>query len=104
MTSGQLPFNRVAAPQFHYAEEHHQQYLAKTPNGCCGIAGWEGGSYVLQWLSADPEVCISAEYVSTAHADAMVRPLFNMMSIVFWRAFPLWPLRRKFLITVDATQ
>jgi peptide methionine sulfoxide reductase MsrA len=42
MTSGQLPFYRVAAPQFHYAEEHHQQYLAKTPNGCCGIGGWEG--------------------------------------------------------------
>jgi len=25
--------------QFHYAEEYHQQYLAKNPNGYCGIKG-----------------------------------------------------------------
>ena len=24
---------------FHYAEEYHQQYLAKNPNGYCGIGG-----------------------------------------------------------------
>jgi peptide-methionine (S)-S-oxide reductase len=27
------------APIFHYAEEYHQQYLAKNPNGYCGIGG-----------------------------------------------------------------
>ena len=27
------------APQFYYAEEYHQQYLAKNPNGYCGIGG-----------------------------------------------------------------
>ena len=27
-----------AAP-FYYAEEHHQQYLHKVPNGYCGLAG-----------------------------------------------------------------
>ena len=27
------------APPFHYAEDHHQQYLAKNPNGYCGIGG-----------------------------------------------------------------
>ena len=28
-----------AAPVFYYAEEYHQQYLAKNPNGYCGIGG-----------------------------------------------------------------
>jgi peptide-methionine (S)-S-oxide reductase len=28
-----------AAPPFYYAEEYHQQYLAKNPGGYCGIGG-----------------------------------------------------------------
>ena len=28
-----------AATDFYYAEEYHQQYLAKNPNGYCGIGG-----------------------------------------------------------------
>ena len=27
------------APPFYYAEEYHQQYLAKNPGGYCGLAG-----------------------------------------------------------------
>ncbi len=27
------------APEFYYAEDYHQQYLAKNPGGYCGIAG-----------------------------------------------------------------
>src|SRR3954467_12875801 len=27
------------APEFYYAEEYHQQYLAKNPGGYCGLAG-----------------------------------------------------------------
>lgn len=27
------------APAFYYAEDYHQQYLAKNPNGYCGIKG-----------------------------------------------------------------
>ncbi|HLY52497.1 MAG TPA: peptide-methionine (S)-S-oxide reductase, partial [Steroidobacteraceae bacterium] len=27
------------APQFFYAEDYHQQYLAKNPDGYCGIGG-----------------------------------------------------------------
>jgi peptide-methionine (S)-S-oxide reductase len=27
------------APEFYYAEDYHQQYLAKNPNGYCGIGG-----------------------------------------------------------------
>ncbi|WP_340109077.1 peptide-methionine (S)-S-oxide reductase MsrA [Pikeienuella sp. HZG-20] len=27
------------APPFYYAEDYHQQYLAKNPNGYCGVSG-----------------------------------------------------------------
>ncbi len=27
------------APEFYYAEEYHQQYLGKNPNGYCGLGG-----------------------------------------------------------------
>lgn len=29
----------VSAPPFYYAEDYHQQYLAKNPRGYCGIGG-----------------------------------------------------------------
>lgn len=29
----------VDAPEFYYAEDYHQQYLAKNPNGYCGLGG-----------------------------------------------------------------
>ena len=29
----------VDVPPFYYAEDYHQQYLAKNPNGYCGIGG-----------------------------------------------------------------
>lgn len=29
----------IAAPTFYYAEDYHQQYLAKNPNGYCGLNG-----------------------------------------------------------------
>ena len=29
----------VPAPEFYYAEDYHQQYLAKNPNGYCGMGG-----------------------------------------------------------------
>ena len=29
----------VEAPPFYYAEDYHQQYLAKNPNGYCGLGG-----------------------------------------------------------------
>ncbi|MEE9327693.1 MAG: peptide-methionine (S)-S-oxide reductase MsrA [Cocleimonas sp.] len=29
----------IAAPIFYFAEEYHQQYLAKNPNGYCGLGG-----------------------------------------------------------------
>jgi peptide-methionine (S)-S-oxide reductase len=29
----------LAAPEFYHAEDYHQQYLAKNPDGYCGISG-----------------------------------------------------------------
>jgi len=29
----------LPAPEFYYAEHYHQQYLAKVPNGYCGLGG-----------------------------------------------------------------
>ena len=36
---GQITTEILPAPVFYYAEEYHQQYLAKTPDGYCGVAG-----------------------------------------------------------------
>lgn len=29
----------IDAPEYYFAEEYHQQYLAKNPNGYCGLGG-----------------------------------------------------------------
>ena len=29
----------VEAPEYFYAEDYHQQYLAKNPDGYCGLGG-----------------------------------------------------------------
>ena len=36
---GEITTEIAEAPPFYYAEEYHQQYLAKNPNGYCGIGG-----------------------------------------------------------------
>src|SRR6185437_2935802 len=36
---GQITTEILDAPQFYYAEDYHQQYLAKNPDGYCGIGG-----------------------------------------------------------------
>jgi peptide-methionine (S)-S-oxide reductase len=36
---GPITTEILPAPEFYYAEEYHQQYLAKNPNGYCGLAG-----------------------------------------------------------------
>jgi peptide-methionine (S)-S-oxide reductase len=36
---GAITTEILDAPPFYYAEEYHQQYLAKNPNGYCGIGG-----------------------------------------------------------------
>lgn len=36
---GAITTEILSAPQFYYAEDYHQQYLAKNPSGYCGIGG-----------------------------------------------------------------
>jgi peptide-methionine (S)-S-oxide reductase len=36
---GDITTEIVPAPAFFYAEHYHQQYLAKVPNGYCGVDG-----------------------------------------------------------------
>ena len=41
------------APTFFYAEDYHQQYLAKVPNGYCGLGGTGVGCNIASTVSAD---------------------------------------------------
>jgi peptide-methionine (S)-S-oxide reductase len=36
---GKVTTEVVAAPEFYFGEDYHQQYLAKNPGGYCGIGG-----------------------------------------------------------------
>ena len=36
---GKIMTEVVEAPDFYYAEDYHQQYLYKNPNGYCGLGG-----------------------------------------------------------------
>ena len=36
---GRITTEVTPAPPFYYAEDYHQQYLAKNPNGYCGVGG-----------------------------------------------------------------
>jgi len=42
---GEITTEILAAPEFYYADDYHQQYLAKNPGGYCGPGGC-GVSYV----------------------------------------------------------
>jgi len=41
---GAITTEIIVAPEFYYAEDYHQQYLAKNPHGYCGLGG-AGVSY-----------------------------------------------------------
>lgn len=36
---GRITTEITATPEFYYAEDYHQQYLAKNPHGYCGLGG-----------------------------------------------------------------
>ena len=38
-TPGEITTEIIKAPPFYYAEDYHQQYLAKNPGGYCGLGG-----------------------------------------------------------------
>lgn len=58
------------APEFFFAEDYHQQYLAKNPNGYCGIGG-TGVTCPIS-LTANAPVCWSA-FTSLKGRDAAER-------------------------------
>jgi len=39
MRYGRIATELQPAPEFYYAEDYHQQYLAKNPGGYCGLGG-----------------------------------------------------------------
>ena len=47
---GAITTEIVDAPSFYYAEDYHQQYLAKNPHGYCGLGG--GGVDCPSWASS----------------------------------------------------
>jgi peptide-methionine (S)-S-oxide reductase len=36
---GRITTEIKAAPEFYYAEDYHQQYLSRNPDGYCGLGG-----------------------------------------------------------------
>jgi peptide-methionine (S)-S-oxide reductase len=36
---GQITTEIASLPEFYFAEDYHQQYLAKNPGGYCGMGG-----------------------------------------------------------------
>jgi peptide-methionine (S)-S-oxide reductase len=52
---GEITTEIAPAKEFYYAEDYHQQYLAKNPNGYCGIGG-TGVSCPVGLAGASPAV------------------------------------------------
>jgi peptide-methionine (S)-S-oxide reductase len=48
---GPITTEILAAPEYYFAEDYHQQYLAKNPNGYCGLGG-TGVSCPVGWTEA----------------------------------------------------
>ncbi len=49
---GAITTEILPAPAFYYAEHYHQQYLAKVPNGYCGLGGTGVGCDVAALVKA----------------------------------------------------
>ncbi len=50
---GAITTEILDAPAFYYAEHYHQQYLAKVPNGYCGLGGTGVGCNVEPLVTLD---------------------------------------------------
>ena len=50
------PPRSCAAPEFYFAEDYHQQYLAKVPHGYCGLGGTGVSCPMPTGVTAEPAV------------------------------------------------
>lgn len=57
---GEITTEIVAATEFYFAEDYHQQYLHKNPSGYCGIGGTGVSCPVGTAISAAPAGAMSA--------------------------------------------
>ncbi len=51
---GPITTEILAAPEFYFAEDYHQQYLAKVPHGYCGLGGTGVSCPVGTGVTQDP--------------------------------------------------
>jgi peptide-methionine (S)-S-oxide reductase len=59
---GTITTEIVAAPPFYYAEDYHQQYLAKNPDGYCGLGGTGVTCPVSQLSSLNSQVSTQTQH------------------------------------------
>ena len=53
---GEITTEIVDAPEFYFAEDYHQQYLAKVPDGYCGLGGTGVSCPMPTGVQAEPGV------------------------------------------------
>ncbi len=53
---GQITTEILPAPEFYFAEDYHQQYLAKVPHGYCGLGGTGVSCPLPTGVTAEPGV------------------------------------------------
>ncbi len=53
---GEITTEIVDAPEFYFAEDYHQQYLAKVPHGYCGLGGTGVSCPMPTGVQAEPGV------------------------------------------------
>ncbi len=53
---GAITTEILPAPEFYFAEDYHQQYLAKVPHGYCGLGGTGVTCAMPTGVSARPEL------------------------------------------------
>ncbi len=62
---GQITTEILSAPEFYYAEDYHQQYLAKNPHGYCGLGGT--GVRCPEGVAPAPDLEPASELASGSH-------------------------------------
>ncbi|ELK17468.1 Peptide methionine sulfoxide reductase [Pteropus alecto] len=65
---GQITTDIREGQAFYYAEDYHQQYLSKTPDGYCGL----GGTGVSCPLDTPPKFFSAKDWAATANHPDLV--------------------------------